>query len=110
MFSKHKSIERFTSVFLILCICMGVCVGSIVYKKSRFDAETLSSQAVYTTKVTTSRSQVEGSVVSVLSNKEQTKAFVLLKMDSMENLSTNADDYKLFVAGSNSSGTYSDIK
>lgn len=110
MFSKHKSIERFTGVFLVLCICMGMCVGSIVYKKSRFDAETLSNQAIYTTEVTTSRSQVEGSVVSVLSNKEQTKAFVLLKMESMENLSTNADDYKLFVAGSNSGGTYSDIK
>ena len=89
---------------------MGMCVGSIVYKKSRFDAETLSNQAVYTTEVVTSRSQVAGSVVSVLSNKEQTKAFVLLKMESMENLSTNADDYKLFVAGSNSGGTYSDIK
>ena len=110
MFSKHKSIERFISVFLVLCICMGVCVASIVYKKSRFDAETLTSQAVYTTEVLTSRSQVKGDVVSVLSNKEQTKSFVLLKMESMENLSTNADDYKLFVAGSNSGGTYSGIK
>lgn len=110
VFSKHKSIERFTCVFLVLSVCMCILVSCMVVHKTRFDAEQLSTKSMYTTEVTMSRSETEGVVKNVLANKDQTKAFVLLKMNSMENLSIDANDYKLFVAGSDSNSNYAKLK
>lgn len=101
MFGKHKAIERFSIMFTVLVICMSTLMGSIVWRKQSQDADTLSRQAKYTTQVKMSRSHVTGEVVDVMVNKDQTKTFVLWRMDSMSDMSADAEDYMMFLTGSN---------
>lgn len=110
MFSRHKAIERFGTIFLTLSLLMSVLMVTIVVRKNAADKELLSSRAMYTTSVQMSRSQVEGSVVDIMTSKDKTKAFVLLRMNSMENMSTSAEDYKMFLTGSTEGQGMADLK
>ena len=100
MFGRHHAIERFGVIFLTLVILMGTLTTTIVVRKNAADAQQLSNRAIYTTKVVMSRSQVTGSVVSVMTSEDKTKAFLLLKMDDMTRISANAEDYIMFLTGS----------
>lgn len=110
MFGKHKAIERFSIIFLSLAICFSVLMGTIVIRKNAADATRLSNQSIYTTKVTMSRSHVAGDVVDVMVSKDKTKSFVLLKMNSMSDLSADAEDYMMFLTGATENQGYADLK
>lgn len=110
MFGRHKAIERFTVLFLTLSLMMSVLMVTIVVRKNSADAEQLSNRAIYTTEVTMSRSHVTGEVVNVMSSADKTKAFVLLKMSSMSNLSADASDYIAFLTGATENQGYADLK
>jgi hypothetical protein len=103
MFGRHKLIERFAVCFLSLFLLMSFLVGCIVIQKNQYDAQRLSTQAIYTTKVVTSRSHVNGNIVDVMVSEDRTKAFVFWKMESMKNMSSDAADYIMFLTGSTES-------
>lgn len=110
MFGRHKAIERFSVMFLSLFLAMCVLMVTIVVRKNASDAEQLSNRAIYTTAVTMSRSHVSGEVVDVMTSQDKTKAFVLLRMSSMENLSADATDYRMFLTGATENQGMADLK
>lgn len=110
MFGKHKAIERFIVLFSVLMVCMSVLMGTIVVRKNTADALKMSNQAIYTTEVTMSRSHVTGQVIDVMVSEDKTKTMVLWKMDSMANLSADAEDYMMFLTGSTKNQGYDDLK
>ena len=109
MFGRHHAIERFGVIFLTLVILMGSLTTTIVVRKRNADAEQLSNRAIYTTRVQMSRSKVSGSVINVMVSEDKTKAFVLLKMDDMTRMSADAEDYLMFLTGSDSGMGRSDL-
>lgn len=110
MFGRHKAMERFCIVFLALMIAMCGLMTTIVIRKHAADVQTMSTQAIYTTEVTMSRSHVTGDVVSISTSEDKTKAFVLLKMSSMANLSADAEDYRMFLTGATETQGYANLK
>lgn len=110
MFGRHKAIERFSVIFLTLFLAMSILMVTIVVRKNAADKTLLSNQAIYTTNVAMSRSHVSGEVVDVMTSQDKTKAFLLLRMNSMENLSANASDYRAFLTGATESQGYADLK
>lgn len=109
MFGRHHAIERFGVIFLTLVILMSSLMTTIVVRKRTADAEQLSNRAIYTTKVQMSRSNVTGSVINVMVSNDRTKAFLLLKMDDMTTMSADAEDYIMFLTGSDSHMGRSDL-
>lgn len=107
---KHRAIERFAATFLILSVLMAGLMGTIVFRKAAADSKMLASQSMYTKSVSMSRSHVKGTVESVMVSEDRTKAFLLLKMESMNQLSASADDYMVFLTGSNEHQGYTDLK
>lgn len=101
---KHYGIERFGVIFLGLTCCMSVLVGSMFVGKIKADHQSLTGQAIYKSDFVLSKSGLNGKVVSMSTNDDYTKAFVLLKFDDMSQLSLNAKDYKLFLTGTNLQG------
>lgn len=63
---KHRAIERFAAMFLILSVLMAVLMGTIVFRKMVADSKMMASQSMYTKSVSMSRSHVKGTVESVM--------------------------------------------
>lgn len=107
---QHHVMERFGIVFcvLVLMLCFSVSMTFIKYRKD--SKETLSSQAVYTSNFTTSRTGIQGSVFNVFTNKQKTKALVMIKFSDINELSVDANDYQVFLTGSSLSGGKTSLK
>lgn len=97
---SHHKIERFGVTFLILMVCMTAVLCSIVYKVHKDDSHQLTEKAIYTKNFTTSKTGIGGKVENIYTNKAHTKVFLLLKFDDVASVSTNANDYKMFLTGS----------
>lgn len=97
---KHHKMERFGVLFLILCICLVSVTGTILLKTNKEDAQTLSSRVVYTQSFTTSKTGNKGSVYNIYTNETNTKLFILLRFDDMSVMPADANDYQLFLTGS----------
>ena len=106
----HYAIERFGVVFLSLMLCMALLVTAIVTKKVEFDHRSLSGNAIYTRSFTMSQTGTTGSVRGVYSNEAHTKVFILLQMSDMTSIPTDANDYRLAIGGSTTSGAYAQLK
>ena len=106
----HYAIERFGVLFLSLTLCLALLVTAIVTKKVEFDHRSLSGNAIYTRAFSMSQTGTTGSVKGVFSNNAHTKVFVLLQMDDMSAIPTDANDYRLVIGGSTPSGAYTTLK
>lgn len=97
---SHHRMERFGVSFVVLVACLAVTTCSIFFKVQKDNKQELTTKAKYTTEFVTSRTGISGTVEEVYANKEHTKAFVLLKFDNVDSISTDAKNYQLFLTGS----------
>ena len=97
---SHHRMERFGVSFVVLVACLVVTTCSIFFKVQKDNKQELTTKAKYTTEFVTSRTGISGTVEEVYANKEHTKAFVLLKFDNVDSISTDAKNYQLFLTGS----------
>lgn len=98
-FGSHHAIERFGVIFMSLAMCMILLLISIFTVKIKADRKTLSGQTIYTGSFSTTLTGDTGNVRGLYVNEDKTKCFVLLKFDSMENLPTDASEYKIYMTG-----------
>lgn len=96
----HHKIERFGVLFITLVVCLSLVTVSIMVKAHNDSRQQLTAQAVYTTEFTMSRTGSKGSVIDIYSDDAHTKTFILLKFDDISKISTNAENYQMFLTGS----------
>ena len=110
LFDRHHSLERFGVSFLLVFVLMVAMLGRMTYVHIQNNIIQLSDQAVYTRSFSTSKTNTVGSVVNVYGNKERTKVFLLLHFEDMSQIPIVAEQYQMFMAGSNTNQTYSRLK
>lgn len=97
---SHHAIERFGVFFSIFAV-VGVVVlagsGASAYKAGR---DSLSTTAVYTESFTTSKTELNGNVDGVYTNKTGDRALVMMHFDEQAKISYSASDYQAFLLGS----------
>lgn len=104
LFGKHYALERFGILLAVLCVSMIAVCGSIFGKREMdLDAQE-AYQPLYTTQFAMSLSHAKGQVVSVNTSLDKTKCLVLLKYEDPTRMSTNAEDYELYLTGSDRNG------
>ncbi|MFC9756685.1 hypothetical protein [Streptomyces sp. NPDC056921] len=100
---SHHAIERFGVLFGIFAIT-GVIVisgsGAAAFKAER---DSLSQTALYTPRFKTSKTNLDGTVDGVYTNKSGSKALVVMHFDTSAQISYNAADYRAFLLGSDTS-------
>lgn len=102
---RHYGIERFGVIFLGLTCCMSVLLGSIFVGKIKSDHQSLTGRTIYTSSFSMSKSGASGEILNFCTNNDNTKIFVLAKFDDMSNISLDANDYQLFLTGTNLQGS-----
>ena len=98
--SRHHQMEIVSSQFLLLALAMMITLAmgtGVWYDKKQ---NRMSEQAVYTTAFTMSKSGVNGNIVNVFSNDDQTRALLLFQMESTKTIPTDANDYSVMLIGS----------
>lgn len=103
---NHHGIERFGVLFLALVFYMCVVMGFCIAAWQQSNHVNFGNQAKYTSAFAFSRTGVEGRVVDVYRNQSFTRSFVLLYFEDLSGLSTNAEDYQLFLTGSDVNQNY----
>lgn len=97
----HHKMERFCIIVILLVAVLMSVWGIGMKKKADLEKLYLSSAAVYTTDATFSLTKDKFYVQDLYCDKDRTKAFILMKSakdkDSMDNLPTDASDYKVFM-------------
>ena len=97
LFSKHYGTERF---FIMIFACILAIVSIFIYA-GKINADrnkhTLASTALYTHDYKWSRTSATGNVVSLITNKEKTKVFMLIKNNGYT--SFDAREYEVFMTG-----------
>ena len=106
---RHHLMERFGITMLVVLILFITSIGLTYVKYRKDNKETLTSQAIYTTSFTTSKTELQGSVMDVFSNQNKTKVLVLLKFNDVEDISVDAKDYEVYLTGSSLSGDKRDL-
>lgn len=101
MTSRHRRMETFAVSFGILIF--GILVVTVISFAMFIQQQnnTLSSKAIYTTDFSTSKTNISGTVVGVYASEDRTKAFILMKFDDVKSISTNANNYQVFMTGIN---------
>lgn len=96
---SHYGIERFGVITATGAVTGALLLGTTVIYAVQSGKEELSQYAMYTTDFVTSRTQQMGTVEHIFTSDDKTKSFVLMKLDSSGDMSTNANDYYAFVSG-----------
>ncbi len=99
--SRHHQMEIVSAQFLVLALAMAVCLvmgTGVWYDKKQ---NRLTEQAVYTTAFTMSKSGVNGNIINVFTNDDQTRSLLLFQMESTKTIPTDANDYSVMLIGSN---------
>lgn len=101
---QHHAMERFSvvalSLLVLLCIVLGIGFRQyIVYNNNL-----ISDKALYNKEFTTSKTGINGKVTGIYTNKDKTKALVLLHFDDVRQVTTNAKNYQMFMTGANITG------
>lgn len=107
---QHYKIERFTILLSICFIIFILDVVSIFVKYQKDTHRSLTGTVMYTASFTTSKSQQTGKVVNVYSNTAGTRCFILLKYDNAQNVTADANNYQMFICGSDVNGKYQILK
>ncbi|MFJ2778059.1 MULTISPECIES: hypothetical protein [unclassified Kitasatospora] len=100
---SHHAIERFGVFFGIFAVTGAIVIsasGALAYQAER---DSLSQTALYTSDFKTSKTNLDGSVDGVYTNKSGNKALVMMHFSPTAQISYNAADYKAFLLGSDTS-------
>lgn len=97
--SKHYKMEIFSTLFCVLTLCMLFVLMGCFSEYLNITNNALNEQAIYTTRFTTSKTELTGEVIDVFTNEKNTKSLLLLKFDNIESVSTNAANYQCFLTG-----------
>ena len=96
-FFKHSGIERFGITFIaVIAIFIGLFVA-MSHMRNKDIAKAIKYEPIYLGDFKLSKSGTTGRVLGVYSNTEKTKSLVILKLNDTGLISTNAEDYKLFL-------------
>ena len=98
-FDSHHAMERFgvaVAVFSLTGAALLTGAGVSSYTNGQ---EKLSATAMYTQSFTTSRTQATGRVMGVYTDPSKTRTMVLLNARDEARLPANADDYQVFLTG-----------
>ena len=98
-FDSHHAMERFgvaVAVFSLTGAALLTGAGVSSYTNAQ---EQLSATAMYTQSFTTSRTQATGRVMGVYTDPSKTRTMVLLNARDEARLPANADDYQVFLTG-----------
>lgn len=95
----HYRMERFSLLFCVMVVGIFITTGLCFAAHVQTQNTTLGEQAIYSTEFETSKTGVSGKVVDVYSSKDKTKTLLLLKFDDTKVVSTNADNYQMFLTG-----------
>lgn len=95
----HYRMERFSLLFCVMVV--GILVTTVLCFVTHVQTQntTLGEQAIYSTEFETSKTGVSGKVIDVYSSEDKTKTLLLLKFDDTKVVSTNADNYQMFLTG-----------
>ncbi|MCM2392707.1 hypothetical protein [Streptomyces albipurpureus] len=100
---SHHAIERFGVFFGIFAVTGAIVIsasGALAYQAGR---DSLSQTALYTSGFKTSKTNLDGTVDGVYTNKSGNKALVMMHFSPTAQISYNAADYRAFLLGSDTS-------
>ena len=101
--SKHYKMERFGVSFLAFVLVFACLFAYGFYAKNKSNQIEISDKALYgETELKWSLTSRKITVENVCRNSDSTQAFIVLHMDDVDNMSTAADDYCMFMGGTNS--------
>ena len=101
---KHSGIERFGITFVVV---IGLFIGiffAMSNMRNKDIAKAIKYDPIYMSNFKLSKSGTEGKVLGVYTNSEKTKSLVILKLSDTGLVSTNAEDYKLFLTPAKATG------
>ncbi|MGX1195856.1 hypothetical protein [Metabacillus sp. SLBN-84] len=102
----HHKMERF-SIMLGSTLSVLLLFSVLSFVVNRADiAKSVSAQAIYTENFAFSLSDQKMYVEGVYGNKEKTDVMILLRMQSPETMSSDANNYELFITGETKSLSY----
>ena len=110
LFDSHHKIERFGILFGILMVFLIADLALIAKRNVTLDKNSLASTSLYSSSFTTSRTQQSGNILGIYANEEQSRVFILLEWNNINNVSTDATTYQLFLRGSKTNGNHADMK
>lgn len=87
--------------FFVITIPLVLMTFVSIYNKFGLDQQSLSSNALYSSSVTLSRTGQTGKVEGVFVNQDKTRGMVLIKMSDADKISSSAEDYKAFTSAVN---------
>ena len=87
--------------FFVITIPLVLMTFVSIYNKFGLDQQSLSSNALYSSSVTLSRTGQTGKVEGVFVNQDKTRGMVLIKMSDADKISSSAKDYKAFTSAVN---------
>ncbi len=101
---QHHAMERFSvlalTLLVLLCIVCGIGFKQYIVHNNNL----ISDKALYNKEFTTSKTGINGKVTGIYTNKDKTKALVLLHFDDVRGVTTNAKNYQMFMTGANITG------
>lgn len=106
----HHVMERFGVMILILLVATAAITASIGHTIHLQNQEILGNQAIYTKNFTLSLSKNTGVVEGAYRNADKTEFFLLLKLDNLNKMSTDAKDYRMYLTGANMAGRREALK
>lgn len=95
----HYRMERFSLLFCVMVVGILVTTVSCFVAHVQTQNTTLGEQAIYSTEFETSKTGMSGKVIDVYSSEDKAKTLLLLKFDDTKVVSTNADNYQMFLTG-----------
>lgn len=106
---KHNDIQAFGLALATITLCLVLTISNIAITAAGQDRDYLNGNAMYVSEFVTSLSGIAGNIVEVYTNDSNTKCGIVIQLDKdqISNISTDANDYQMYVKGYNiSKGTY----
>lgn len=104
---RRHGIEFFGIMLCVLLAVLAIDTVGIFAVSASADQDYLSSAPYYSSRFITSRSQLQGDIVGFYVNPERTRCGIMVNIEDIMNMSTNALDYEVYARGFNvSKGQY----
>lgn len=104
MLDDHHKMERFCVLFVAFCVALASMFGICLKIHADNQKLHLSTTALYTSSSTFSLSNDVVNFEGIYRNSDYTKSFVLMKTETMQDLSIDANDYQIFMTTSDGKG------
>lgn len=100
---RHYMMERFSWMFISLLGVLLILFGASFGRHTIAQRSQIGTQAKYTENIEFSLSSVQGTVTDVYRNGEGTRAFVMIDVPNVSELSLDSKNYEIFLTGFNQS-------